>query len=219
MGTATAKGVSQIKPLDPFAQQQAETTAATRGVAFEPTGQTGNMSAVGNKSGQAICVRGAEFPQSPQAIQMKIKGKGSIEIHMDSPDGPLLSTLTFDTDTWQTLTKPLDKRIKANTTFTSYSGTESSYLTNGNSQNNESVGRICPVSLHPCDDIAAQFEPTHNKPASYFASVLPPYWQSFAMPLAKPCQLVGKKDKSNIAVRKEAEARPQYNSANGKETD
>ena len=47
MGTATAKGVSQIKPLDPFAQQQAETTAATRGVAFEPTGQTGNMSAVG----------------------------------------------------------------------------------------------------------------------------------------------------------------------------
>ena len=112
MGTATAKGVSQIKPLDPFAQQQAETTAATRGVAFEPTGQTGNMSAVGNKSGQAICVRGTEFPQSPQAIQMKIKGKGSIEIHMDSPDGPLLSTLTFDTDTWQTLTKPLDKRIK-----------------------------------------------------------------------------------------------------------
>lgn len=112
MGTATAKGVSQIKPLDPFAQQQAETTAATRGVAFEPTGQTGNMSAVGNKSGQAICVRGAEFPQSPQAIQMKIKGKGSIEIHMDSPDGPLLSTLTFDTDTWQTLTKPLDKQIK-----------------------------------------------------------------------------------------------------------
>jgi hypothetical protein len=81
-------------------------------------------------------------------------------------------------------------------------------LTNGNSQNNESVGRICPVSLHPCDDIAAQFEPTHNKPASYFANVV-----------AKPCQLVGKKDKSNIAVRKEAEARPQYNSANGKETD
>ncbi|MCS2338727.1 hypothetical protein NXV89_02615 [Bacteroides uniformis] len=99
-------------------------------------------------------------------------------------------------------------------------------MTNGNSQNNESVGRICPVSLHPCDDIAAQFEPTHNKLASYFASVLPPYWQSFAMPLAKlclcggkTCQLVGKKDKSNIAVRKEAEARPQYNSANGKETD
>jgi hypothetical protein len=92
-------------------------------------------------------------------------------------------------------------------------------LTNGNSQNNESVGRICPVSLHPCDDIAAQFEPTHNKLASYFASVLPPYWQSFANVVAKPCQLVGKKDKSNIAVRKEAEARPQYNSANGKETD
>ena len=48
---------------------------------------------------------------------------------------------------------------------------------------------------------------------------LPCLWQSFANVVAKPCQLVGKKDKSNIAVRKEAEARPQYNSANGKETD
>ena len=33
-------------------------------------------------------------------------------MHMDSPDGPLLATLTFDTYTWQTLKKPLDKRIK-----------------------------------------------------------------------------------------------------------
>jgi len=33
------------------------------------------------------------------------------------------------------------------------------------------------------------------------------------------CQLVGKKDKSNIVVRKDAKACPQYNSANGKETD
>lgn len=109
MGTATAKAFHKSS-LSTRLRSEAETTTATRGVAFEPTGQTNNMSAVGNKSGQAICVRGAEFPQSPQAIQMKIKGKGSIEIHMDSPDGPLLSTLTFDTDTWQTLTKPLDKQ-------------------------------------------------------------------------------------------------------------
>ena len=52
-----------------------------------------------------------------------------------------------------------------------------------------------------------------------YCKVLPCLWQSFANVVAKPCQLVGKKDKSNIAVRKEAEARPQYNSANGKETD
>ena len=52
-----------------------------------------------------------------------------------------------------------------------------------------------------------------------FGNFLPCFWNIFAFVVAKPCQLVGKKDKSNIAVRKEAEARPQYNSANGKETD
>jgi len=53
----------------------------------------------------------------------------------------------------------------------------------------------------------------------HIGKALPKAWQNFANMVAKPCQLVGKKDKSNIAVRKEAEARPQYNSANGKETD
>ena len=178
------------------------------------------MSAVGNKSGQAICVPRCGIPAITSSHTDEDKReKAPSKYTMDSPDGPLLSTLTFDTDTWQTLTKPLDKRIK---------GKHDIYFVFGNGKflfdewkftNNESVGRICQylftlvmISLH-------KFEPTHNKPASYFASVLPPYWQSFAMPLAKPCQLVGKKDKSNIAVRKEAEARPQYNSANGKETD
>lgn len=55
--------------------------------------------------------------------------------------------------------------------------------------------------------------------ATILAKFCHAFGQSFANVVAKPCQLVGKKDKSNIAVRKEAEARPQYNSANGKETD
>ena len=66
-----------------------------------------------------------------------------------------------------------------------------------------------------CQDIAIGLA----KLCHAYGKSLPTRWQSLANRVAKSCQLVGKKDKSNIAVRKEAEARPQYNSANGKETD
>ena len=75
------------------------------------------------------------------------------------------------------------------------------------------------ISLHNSSQHTTSQQVTLPAFWHYIGKVLPCLWQSFANVVAKPCQLVGKKDKSNIAVRKEAEARPQYNSANGKETD
>lgn len=112
MGTATTTGVSQIKPLNPFVLQQAETTAATRGIAFEPTDQPGNMAAVGNKSGQAIRVRGVDFSHLPQAIELKVRGKGTIEIREDNPNGRLISSTKFDTNGWKVITNPLKAQVK-----------------------------------------------------------------------------------------------------------
>lgn len=112
MGTATSTGVSQIKPLNPFVLQQAETTAATCGITFESTGQPGNTVAVGNKSGQAIEVRGANFFHSPKTIELRVKGKGTIEIHEDNPNGRLLSSTTFNTNTWKVVTGQIKSRIK-----------------------------------------------------------------------------------------------------------
>ena len=75
------------------------------------------------------------------------------------------------------------------------------------------------ISLHNSSQHTTSQQVTLPAFCHHIGKVLPCLWQSFANVVAKPCQLVGKKDKSNIAVRKEAEARPQYNSANGKETD
>ena len=74
------------------------------------------------------------------------------------------------------------------------------------------------ISLHNSSQHTTSQQVTLPAFCHHIGKVLPCLWQSFANVVAKPCQLVGKKDKSNIAVRKEAEARPQYNSANGKET-
>ena len=67
------------------------------------------------------------------------------------------------------------------------------------------------ISLHNSSQHTTSQQVTLPAFCHHIGKVLPCLWQSFANVVAKPCQLV--------AVRKEAEARPQYNSANGKETD
>lgn len=57
MGEATLKGVDQIKPVNPFIHQQAETTAATLGIHFEPTATPGNMLAVGSEQKKISYIR------------------------------------------------------------------------------------------------------------------------------------------------------------------
>ncbi len=97
MGRQTLKGVAQTQPLDPFATQQAETTAATQDIRFRPAGQPGNLW-VAPQQGKTgiICVRGAKFSTSPSRLQVVAAGQGTIEVHLDSPDGRLLASVDID---------------------------------------------------------------------------------------------------------------------------
>lgn len=112
MGTATHTGVSQIKPLDPYELQQAETTAATRGVSFQSAGQPGNMVAVANQRGQSIEVRGVQFDRSPKKLELRVKGKGVVEVRTGGPTGLLLAKVAFDTDTWKVVSASTKSRVK-----------------------------------------------------------------------------------------------------------
>lgn len=104
MGEATLKGVSQIKPVNPFIHQQAETTAATLGIGFEPTATPGNMLAVGSGSRKSvILVRGVFFSGYPNLFRATASGSGTLEVRLDRPDGELLASLTFDNDALQTV--------------------------------------------------------------------------------------------------------------------
>lgn len=111
MEGATAKGPSQIKTLDAFGWQQAETTSATLGVKFEPAGTPGNMVAVGSGAGQCIEVRGVEFVQPAKTIVAKVKGQGVIEVRLNNSECTVVSTIKFSTDEWTTVSAKILKEV------------------------------------------------------------------------------------------------------------
>lgn len=110
MTTATHKGPKQIRPLCPYVTQQIETTAGTMNVKFQPSGTDGNMYAAADGVG-VIVVRGARFDKKVKSFIVKTKGKGQIDVRLDTPDGPLLSTMQvvsagFDYHSSKLLSRP-----------------------------------------------------------------------------------------------------------------
>jgi arabinoxylan arabinofuranohydrolase len=105
MGKATFKGLSQLNPLNPFVLQQAETTAGTSGqVQFEAVGDPGNMVAKGKADKQCLMVRGADFStQIPAKFEVRVKGKGKIDVYINNLEGTPLVSLTCDGNDWTTL--------------------------------------------------------------------------------------------------------------------
>lgn len=109
MGQATLKGVDQIKPVNPFIHQQAETTAATLGIRFEPTATPGNMLAVGSGRDKSVmAVRGVFFSGAPSLFRATAAGHGTLEVRLDRPDGDVLASISFGADTLQTVSTKID---------------------------------------------------------------------------------------------------------------
>ena len=115
MTTQTLKGVTQIKPLDPFILQQAETTAATQDIQFQQGEEIGNLRAttIPGKTG-ILCVRGAEFGKSPSALQIYASGKGTIEVHTHAPEGETIASIEIDNPDMQLSACKLLTPIKGN---------------------------------------------------------------------------------------------------------
>ena len=113
MGKATFKGPSQLNPLNPFVLQQAETTAGTSGqVQFEAVGNVGNMVAIGKADKQCLMVRGADFSkQIPKKFEARVKGKGRIDVYVNTLKGSPLFSLTCDVKEWATLSKKIELKI------------------------------------------------------------------------------------------------------------
>lgn len=99
---ASKKGVEQIKPLDPYSPVEAETMAACAGVAYSQSESGMTLSAEG-KDAAWTCVRGADFGKGSRLIGVRVKGKGSIEVHKSAPDGETAAVLSFDCNDWQTV--------------------------------------------------------------------------------------------------------------------
>lgn len=115
MTDQTLKGVTQIKPLDPFILQQAETTAATQNIQFQQGEESGNMWAttIPGKTG-ILCVRGAKFGKSPSALQIYASGKGTIEVYTHAPEGETIASIEINNPDMQLSECKLLTPIKGN---------------------------------------------------------------------------------------------------------
>ena len=113
MVKATFEGPSQLNRLNPFVLQQAETTAGTSGqVQFEAFGNPGNMVANGKADKQCLMVRGADFSnQIPAKFEARVKGKGKIDVYVNTLEGTPLVSLTCDGNNWTTLSEQIERTI------------------------------------------------------------------------------------------------------------
>ena len=116
MGVGTLKGVDQIKPVNPFIHQQAETVAATLGVGFEPTGEPGNMLVTGSGARKSMwTVRGVFFSGNPVTFYAKASGYGKLEVRLDKPDGQLLASVSLRSSSLVTVSDKMDVNIPSST--------------------------------------------------------------------------------------------------------
>ena len=100
MSHYTREGVEQITPLNPMAQQEAETTAGTQGVRFQPTAEAGNMLAATDSVG-IILVRGAHFSRPVTSLTLTAQGEGQIDVRLNNPQGQLIASVPIHSDTMQ----------------------------------------------------------------------------------------------------------------------
>ncbi len=111
-GTMTHKGVSQIKNMNPYDWQQAETVAATYGMKFKATDIPGNMVATGLGCGQRSEVRNVDFGKGVKHFEAKVSGVGVIDLYIDSPEGKRVGSLRLNEDGWNIAKTKLDSKIK-----------------------------------------------------------------------------------------------------------
>ena len=90
---ATRHGVSQIKLLDPYAENSGAVMFTSADIGYTD----GNDPAAKSKAdGAWIYVKGADFGYGASAFTADVKGKGRIEVRLDSISGEAVSFIEFD---------------------------------------------------------------------------------------------------------------------------
>jgi hypothetical protein len=101
---ATIKGVDQIKSFDPCRVNLFATLAVSAGLTFEPYDGNGNMFVTSETSGSWSMVRGVEFKSGAKTLTAKVKGKGIIEIKLDSKDSTPVCRFEVNGSDWKDMT-------------------------------------------------------------------------------------------------------------------
>ena len=107
----TDKGVDAVSTLDVFSVNQAETTYTTAGVKFYTLDGVTFVTSISD--GDWTGVREADFKGGANAFAASVRGKGAIEIRLDSPEGKTVGKLEFDIsgEQFKNVTVSLDRTV------------------------------------------------------------------------------------------------------------
>jgi hypothetical protein len=106
----TTSGLEQIKNFDPCRVNLFAALAVSAGLAFEPYDRIGNMFVTSKTSGSWSVIRGVEFKDA-KTITVKAKGKGAIEVRLDSRDSALVGHIEISSSDWNDVTVDLPVSI------------------------------------------------------------------------------------------------------------
>ncbi|XEU95988.1 hypothetical protein FSHL1_001273 [Fusarium sambucinum] len=135
----TTAGPAQVRPLDPYTRQEAETIAWTNGVETEACSE-GGLSVGFINNGDYIKVKGVAFGNGARSFSARVASAnsrgGKIELRLGSETGKLVGTCTVPStggwQTWRTIDCPVSGAMGTSDLFLRFSGEGSDYLFNFN---------------------------------------------------------------------------------------
>ena len=89
------EGVQQIKNVNASAVNEGESFFTTTGVDFEYDG-TMIKALKSTEKGTVVCIKGVEFKKGSSAFAVMAKGKGRIEMRLDSPEAECIAAVEID---------------------------------------------------------------------------------------------------------------------------
>lgn len=106
---ADKKGVSQIKKLDPFAVNQAETASAAKNISYSPTDTHGNQT-VSSENG-SFCVKGASFGKKAELFAVRAKGNGTISVYADRDASQCIASVKVSCSDFSAVYSPVKMSV------------------------------------------------------------------------------------------------------------
>lgn len=96
--TGNRNGVAQLKYMDPYVCQQAETMSTGAGIYATAVGETGNTTLIRIDDGDWTMVKGVDFGEKgSDRCKIKVRGTGRLEIRTGSLTAPIVGSVDFST--------------------------------------------------------------------------------------------------------------------------
>lgn len=113
--TGNRIGVTQLKYIDPYACQQAETMCTGAGIYATPLGKNGNTTLIRIDDGDWTMVKGVDFGEKGSTrCRIKVRGSGRLEIRSGSLTASPVGSADFSTHiaTYEEIDVPLNSTLQ-----------------------------------------------------------------------------------------------------------